>query len=331
MDKKEFMKNPSDFRFCLNPLDVDLVKMQKKLLEDMRTAKTVCGVVFDTISESFDSKNPEREYGLIVVEIYKYKGSLTGSLYRARITVINKQGDLWIVTPLCEGDWSRMLSFIEGKEKAGGFSMDFFSLCKANALWFDYCVKNNKSQYLRELSGELISEMQDEVDSLYFYNEGGKVFCHGHPDLKFKSGGYIGEEMAMFYGGSDPSLYIVNTKTNEMRQLVDTTGHVVGFEEKDFDWEKLKKIEHRRCLDDRVIAYAGIGRYSDYHDGVCCIRWMLYPDGRYFADSDGYGMEDNDEENIYCILDKHLRVLIPFQPMTDEERGERMREAREML
>jgi len=37
---------------------------------------------------------------------------------------------------------------------------------------------------------------------------------------------------------------------------------------------------------------------------------MLYPDGRYFADEDGYGMEDNEEENVYCIIDSNLREKI---------------------
>lgn len=167
MDRNEFIKDPSDFSFSVNPLDINLAEMQMKLLEDMKTAKTVCGVVFDTISESYDSQNPEREYGLITVEIYKFRGSLSGLLYRARIIVTNKRGDLWIVTPLYEGYWNRMLSFIDGKERTWGGKWDFFSLCKANAMWFDYCIKNNERQYLRDLSRELIEEMQNKVDSPY--------------------------------------------------------------------------------------------------------------------------------------------------------------------
>lgn len=331
MTREEFMPRPSDFSFSVNPLDINLANMQMKLLEDMKIAKTVCGVVFDTISEAYNSQNPLREYGMIMIDIYKYRGSLSGSQYRARITVTNKDGDLWYVAPLFVGDWDWMQRFIDGKEHTWGGKWDFFSLCKANAMWFDYCMKNNERQYLRELSRELIEEMQNEVDSLYFYNNERKVFCHGHPDLMHNPGFPIGEGMAMFKNDSNPSLYIVNTTTNEIRQLVDHTGHVVGFEKDDFDWEKLKEIEHRRCLDDMVISYAGIGRYSDYSNGVCCISWMLYPDGRYFADSDGYGMEDNDEENIYCILDKHLHVLIPWQPMTYAERQKLMKEAIDKL
>lgn len=326
MERNEFMKNPSDFSFCINPLDVNLAKMQMKLLEDMKTAKTVAGVVFDTIFETYDSQNPLREYGLITVEIYKYRGSLSGTMYRARITITDKQGDLCYVAPLYHGDWNWMQRFIDGKELTWGGRWNFFTLCKANAMWFDYCIKNNEKQHLREMNESLMKELQNEVDSLYFYNVEQKLFCHGHPNLMYSTGFPIGEGMAMFKGDSDQSLYIVNTQTNEIRQIVDREGHVVGFEDADFNWEKLEGVEHRRCLDNMVVDYAGIGRYSDYRNGVCCLCWMLYPDGRYFADADGYGMEDNEEENIYCIIDKHLKVLVPWQSMTYFERQDLMKQ-----
>lgn len=166
MDRNEFMMNPSDFSFCVNPLDVNLAKMQEKLLEDMKTAKTVDGVVFDIICETYDSQNPLREYGLIIVEIYKYNGALSGRMYRARITIISKHDNLCVVAPLYHGDWNLMQRFIEGKELTWGGEWIFFSLCKANAMWLDYCIKNNELQYLRELNESLMEEMRSEVDRL---------------------------------------------------------------------------------------------------------------------------------------------------------------------
>lgn len=41
----------------------------------------------------------------------------------------------------------------------------------------------------------------------------------------------------------------------------------------------------------------------------------MYPEGRYFADSDGYGAEDNEEEVAYCIINRDLEIIVPFQPM----------------
>lgn len=35
------------------------------------------------------------------------------------------------------------------------------------------------------------------------------------------------------------------------------------------------------------------------------------------ADEDGYGMEDNEEVKVYCVLDDNLQVVRPFGPVDD--------------
>ena len=52
---------------------------------------------------------------------------------------------------------------------------------------------------------------------------------------------------------------------------------------------------------------------------MCAVTWTLYPDGRYFADSDGFGMEDNDEEVVYAIIDTDLNIVEPFRPIDNIE------------
>ena len=52
-----------------------------------------------------------------------------------------------------------------------------------------------------------------------------------------------------------------------------------------------------------------------YNPEANTICWTVYPEGRYFADEDGFGMENNDEENAYCIINKDLEIIVPFQPM----------------
>ena len=53
---------------------------------------------------------------------------------------------------------------------------------------------------------------------------------------------------------------------------------------------------------------------------------MLYPDGRYFADEDGFGMEDNDEVNISAYIDTQCRVVVKFQDMKDDGTRKKLRE-----
>lgn len=179
------------------------------------------------------------------------------------------------------------------------------------------------------MAGE-IAEDVDYITGLTFCSDERGITCQGHPLLEKLSIHPIGEGM-MWMGKSRGPLFFANSLIGKARQLLNEESHLVGFEDRDFDWEKLKTVEHTYDLNHRYVDYGGLGRYSDYRNGICCLCWMLYPDGRYFADEDGFGMEDNDEENIYCIIDDNLRVIIPWQPMTDEEMATRMREAREII
>lgn len=214
------MTKPSHFSFCLDPLDVNLVKMQETLLERMKTANRVCGVVLDSIVEKYVSQNPEREYGEITVEIYKYRDSLTSTQYASRLIVANKQGNLVTVTPLYCASWNWIERFIDGKATMRG-GWDFFAVCKANILWTHYCIKNNDMEYLREMNDALLEELKRDVDYLKFRIEGNRVYCHGHPAMESKVGENIGDGWAIFRDDSNEPLYLVNTATNEIIDLLD--------------------------------------------------------------------------------------------------------------
>lgn len=101
-----------------------------------------------------------------------------------------------------------------------------------------------------------------------------------------------------------------------MRKIVER-GKLVGFSDEEIDFEAIDKLENSHNAHSRIIQYAGINRWGDCKDGLIALSWMLYPDGRYFADEDGYGMEDNDEVKVYCVLDENLQVVRPFGPVDD--------------
>lgn len=152
----------------------------------------------------------------------------------------------------------------------------------------------------------------------HFEIEGKNVLSVGFPELDaLQVYGYmIGEGMAMF-GQSRGPLFIVNTETNKIKKLVDENSKVVGFTKEDIDYSSLKGLEHTGGAYVMKVDYAGMGRYLDFRNGICALYWMLYPDGMYFADEDGFGMEDNDEVEIYCVIDKDFNVLRPFRPVED--------------
>lgn len=107
-----------------------------------------------------------------------------------------------------------------------------------------------------------------------------------------------------------------NTSNGAIRQI--RKGRLIyGFQREDYDWEAIGRLAHNNDAYSGNLNYGGISRWDDYIDGFCALSWTLYPDGRYFADSDGYGGDDNDEVVIYVILNADLEVIQPWQPISN--------------
>lgn len=123
----------------------------------------------------------------------------------------------------------------------------------------------------------------------------------------------IGEDMAILRT-QGKSWLLGNKATGQTRLFVDASGFL-AVDENEIDEAAIRKgCPHYHG--ERMVRY-GFGRYSDFKNGLCALYWTLYPDGRYFADEDGFGMDDNDEEEVYCIINKDLEVVVPFQPIDD--------------
>ena len=131
------------------------------------------------------------------------------------------------------------------------------------------------------------------------------VVVKDFPGLENGAQGYeIGEEMAVF-SGKGHSYTIVNMETGKMRRFVDEKGCLL-IEDKDIAYTGFTK---------RVLYY--FGRCSNFKGGYCAIQWTLTPDNRYFAVGSGFGAEDDKEENIYCIINRDLEIVVPFRSMID--------------
>ena len=125
----------------------------------------------------------------------------------------------------------------------------------------------------------------------------------------------IGENMAV-YNGEGKSFTVINKKTGEARMFVSASGELLAADN-EIDIEAIKG-ECPNFNGSKVVEY-WFGRYSNFKNGICALCWTISPDGRYFADEDGFGMEDNDEKNVYCIINKKMEIIVPFQPMNDVE------------
>lgn len=116
--------------------------------------------------------------------------------------------------------------------------------------------------------------------------------------------------------------FLVNTVLKKSYPIAAPDGTLIGFTQDDIEWEKVNQLEHNYDAKRLQACYAfGVG---DYRDGIASVDWMLYPDGRYFADEDGFGMEDNDEVNVSAYIDTECHVLVKFQDMEDPERAKEL-------
>ena len=103
---------------------------------------------------------------------------------------------------------------------------------------------------------------------------------------------------------------LVNTALQKAYTIVDNDGNLVNFTKDDIDWDSVGELENNHnAYSLKACYYFGIGEYKD---GKAFVHWMLYPDGRYFADEDGFGMEDNDEVNVCGVIDTECRVVVKF-------------------
>jgi hypothetical protein len=159
-----------------------------------------------------------------------------------------------------------------------------------------------------------------EQDIVKFEQKGNEVFVSGYSELENRKGVLVGDGMAFFFGEGwrNYELYVANTITGKIRKLSTANGELL-VDDNDIDYDAIAK----ECANGignataKTIRYAGLNRWDGFKDGLCAISWMLYPDGRYFADSDGFGMEDNDEEEVYAIIDTNLNIIEPFRPIKD--------------
>lgn len=125
----------------------------------------------------------------------------------------------------------------------------------------------------------------------------------------------LGEGMMQARERDTRRIFLINKTDKEAWELVGFTGC--------FEYWNAAAVEicmafdlperaQRNAISTMANYYFGA---NSFKDGVAYVQWTLQPDGRYYADSDGFGMTDDDEINMYAFIDKKAHILVPFQPM----------------
>lgn len=122
-----------------------------------------------------------------------------------------------------------------------------------------------------------------------------------------------GEGMIFCTKYNTDAVYLINKKEKKVIQLVDEEGHMVAFTKEDVD-PSLIELDVDSNNAEKLMAHYRFWVY-DFKDGQAQIEWTVMPDGRYFADEDGYGAENCSELIAESKIDKNGKLLQPFTPL----------------
>lgn len=121
----------------------------------------------------------------------------------------------------------------------------------------------------------------------------------------------------MVYGDWKPR-YLLDFTAQCAYEFIGTDNCFVHITEDDIDWSTLKGVPEKAL--DR--AHALFARFptsiKKYEDGVAQVDWMINPDGMYYADSDGYGVTNDDEIELYGFIDHRGHVVVKFRFINDD-------------
>lgn len=112
--------------------------------------------------------------------------------------------------------------------------------------------------------------------------------------------------------------YLLDFATQCAYEFIGTDNCFVHITESDIDWATLEGVPKKAL--DRVRGF--FARFptsiKKYENGVAQVDWMINPDGMYYADSDGYGMTDDDEIELYGFIDRKGHVVVKFRCINDD-------------
>ena len=144
------------------------------------------------------------------------------------------------------------------------------------------------------------------------YQNDVRVSLVGYPDCENIIGYLLGDGIAILWGDNHET-FLLNTITCTMRQFVDKDERLLVEDSEVNDRQISSHLSNgHNFLRNRIASFGGLHTWDGFKNGFCALDWTIYPDGRYFADEGGFGMEANDEEVAYCVVNKNLDIVVPF-------------------
>lgn len=110
------------------------------------------------------------------------------------------------------------------------------------------------------------------------------------------------------YAGEQVDVEFVNETTGKRVLLIDNNGYIQNFPGiVKGDWTN--ELTTKNYLRPQVRFRSDFQKYDDER---YMMIWQIQPDGRYWADDDGFGMENDPEIRLYAFIDTDGKFLGPF-------------------
>ena len=103
---------------------------------------------------------------------------------------------------------------------------------------------------------------------------------------------------------------LIDWRTKQVVELTDFEGTMVAFTEQDV----CQSVRDRDVNTDNAVRLRALYRFwvYEFQSGRARVSWTVCPDGRFFADEDGFGGEDYNELTVQAVINRKGEVLIPF-------------------
>lgn len=112
------------------------------------------------------------------------------------------------------------------------------------------------------------------------------------------------------YSGEKVEVLFTDLETGESHFIVDDKGKICRFPgiEKEDIW--IKEVKSLKYLQPIVQFRTSFEKWDDTR---YIMLWQVQPDGRYWEDDDGFGMENDEEIILYAFLDKKGNFIGKFK------------------
>ena len=180
-------------------------------------------------------------------------------------------------------------------------------------------IAEEAAKECRELSPNnlIIHKIQDDFEFYSsktkeeLYTELTRARYDWHPYKRNKDIGNNMEVMSELIGQYRRERFLINHEDRTAYVLQDRNLTLRFLTEEDVDWTSVERLPHNKNAYE-FSAYYPIFHIGTFEDGVATVKWTIFPDGMYFKDEDGFGMEDNEESALYGKIDRQGRVVEKF-------------------